>query len=57
VIAPFLGRGEVLMACERMGRICFAGEANPELVNSTLREWQRWTGKQTPVNYAAPKLN
>ncbi len=46
IIAPFLGQGEVLITCERMGRICFAGEENPELVNRALMRWQKWTGKQ-----------
>ena len=50
VIAPFLGYGEVLMTCERMERICFAGEANPELVRSTVIRWQTWTGKQALLN-------
>ena len=46
VIAPFLGQGEVLITCEKMGRICFAGEENPELVTRALARWQKWTGKQ-----------
>lgn len=46
VIAPFVGHGEVLIACERTGRICFAGDENPELVKSAIARWQKWTGKQ-----------
>lgn len=46
VIAPFVGHGEVLVTCERMGRICFAGDENPELVKSAITRWQNWTGKQ-----------
>jgi ParB family chromosome partitioning protein len=46
VIAPFLGHGEVLITCEKMGRICFAGDENPELVNRAIARWQTWTGKQ-----------
>lgn len=46
VIAPFMGHGEVLITCERMGRICFAGDENPELVKSAIARWQKWTGKQ-----------
>jgi ParB family transcriptional regulator, chromosome partitioning protein len=45
VIAPFLGQGEVLMACEKMGRICFAGDENPELVQRAIARWQKWTQK------------
>lgn len=45
VIAPFLGHGEVLIGCERTGRICFAGDQNPECVNRAISRWQKWTGK------------
>jgi ParB family transcriptional regulator, chromosome partitioning protein len=45
VITPGLGQGEVLIACERMGRICFAGEAHLEAVQQTIGRWQNLTGK------------
>ncbi|WP_414528774.1 ParB N-terminal domain-containing protein [Nodularia chucula] len=45
VIAPFMGNGEILIACERMGRICFVGDENPSLVNRGLLRWQQWSGK------------
>lgn len=46
VIAPFMGHGEVLITCERMGRICFAGDQKPGLVSRAIEQWQNWTGKQ-----------
>ena len=46
VVAPFLGNGEVLITCERMGRICFAGDENTERVNNALARWQKLTGKK-----------
>ncbi|MGH8001140.1 MAG: ParB N-terminal domain-containing protein [Brasilonema sp.] len=46
VIAPFMGHGEILIACERMGRTCFIGGENPELVSRGIIRWQEWTGKQ-----------
>mgnify|MGYP002776997308 CR=1 FL=1 len=46
VILPFLGAGEVLIACERLGRICFAGDENPRLVSQAIARWQNLTGKQ-----------
>lgn len=49
VIAPFLGQGEVLLACERMGRICFAGDGDPERVERAIARWQKWTGKEANV--------
>ncbi|MBE9007244.1 ParB N-terminal domain-containing protein [Fortiea sp. LEGE XX443] len=46
VIAPFIGYGEILIACERLGRICFVGDENPQLVSRGMLRWQQWTGKQ-----------
>ncbi|RCJ33538.1 chromosome partitioning protein ParB [Nostoc minutum NIES-26] len=46
VIAPFMGHGEILIACERMGRICFIGDTHPELVSRGILRWQKWAGKQ-----------
>jgi ParB family chromosome partitioning protein len=51
VISPFIGQGEILIACERMGRSCFIGDENPDLVTRGIIRWQNWTGKQ------AQKLN
>jgi ParB family transcriptional regulator, chromosome partitioning protein len=45
VIAPFIGNGEILISCERMGRICFIGDSNAELVGRGIDRWQKWTGK------------
>jgi len=46
VIAPFMGHGEVLITGERMGRIGFVGDNNPERVSRAIARWQNWTGKQ-----------
>ena len=46
VIAPFIGHGEILITCERMGRICVAGDSNPQIVSRALVRWQNWTKKQ-----------
>ena len=40
-----MGNGEILIACERMGRICFIGDENPQLVHRGIMRWQKWTGK------------
>ncbi|QOV21215.1 ParB/RepB/Spo0J family partition protein [Anabaenopsis elenkinii] len=45
VIAPFIGNGEILIACERMARICFIGDENPQFLNRGIMRWQQWTGK------------
>ncbi|MBF2000626.1 MAG: ParB N-terminal domain-containing protein [Synechococcales cyanobacterium C42_A2020_086] len=46
VIAPFLGHGEVLIACERLGRLCFAGDPDPERLNRAIGRWQKLTSKR-----------
>ena len=46
VILPFLGAGEVLIACERLGRICFGGDEDPQLVSRAIARWQNLTGKR-----------
>ncbi|KAM3100282.1 ParB N-terminal domain-containing protein [Phormidesmis sp. 146-35] len=45
VINPTLGEGEVLIACERLERICFAGDDQPERLSRSLDRWRKWTGK------------
>ena len=51
VVAPFIGQGEVLISCERLGRICFTGDHHPQLVTQALARWQNSTGKH-PVKTA-----
>jgi len=46
VINPMLGDGAALIACDRLGRVCFASDAQPEAVQRALCRWQKWTGKQ-----------
>jgi len=46
VIAPFVGHGELLITCERMGRICIAGDQDPELISQVIGRWQNWTGRR-----------
>jgi ParB family transcriptional regulator, chromosome partitioning protein len=46
VLAPFLGHAEVLIACERMKRICFAGDKATENVDRAIARWQKWTGQE-----------
>lgn len=46
VIAPFMSNGEILMACEKMRRVCFIGDENLDLIRSGISRWGRWTEKQ-----------
>jgi len=41
---PFSGSGSVLMACEREGRVCLAGEMDLRNAQITIERWQRATG-------------
>ncbi|MEA5572930.1 ParB N-terminal domain-containing protein [Calothrix sp. UHCC 0171] len=46
VISPFMGHGEILIACDRLGRTCFIGDENPELIHRGIQRWQSLTSKQ-----------
>lgn len=50
VIVPFLGYGEALIICERLGRICFAGDSQEEIVSKAINRWQQLTGKRAIKN-------
>jgi len=44
--SAFVGHGELLITCERMGRICIAGDQDPELISQVIGRWQNWTGRR-----------
>ena len=46
VYEPFLGSGTTLMACENLGRTCYACEIGPGYVAVTLERWSQLTGEQ-----------
>ncbi|MDJ0734308.1 MAG: ParB N-terminal domain-containing protein [Nostocaceae cyanobacterium] len=56
VIAPFMGYGEIIVACERMGRTCFIGDDNPEVVSRGIIRWQKLTGGQPQTAAAITKV-
>jgi DNA modification methylase len=45
VLDAFLGSGSTLMACQRVGRICYGMELDPFYVDTAIRRWQRDTGQ------------
>lgn len=46
VLDPFLGSGTTVVAAERTGRICYGIELDPVYVDTSVRRWQRFTGKK-----------
>jgi DNA modification methylase len=45
---PFLGSGTTLIACEQLGRRCYAMEIEPKYVDVAVKRWEQFTG-QTAV--------
>lgn len=57
IFEPFCGSGTTLIACEIMGRICYASELLPKYVAATLERWHLLTGKNpTPLPSASPQI-
>jgi DNA modification methylase len=46
VLDPFLGSGTTVIAAERIGRICLGMELDPGYVDTIIRRWKRFTGKE-----------
>ncbi len=46
VYDPFLGSGTTLIACERLGRRCYAMEIEPRYVDVAVRRWEQYTGRE-----------
>jgi DNA modification methylase len=45
IVDGFLGSGTSVLAAERTGRRCYGIEIDPAYVDTTIRRWQRLTGK------------
>ena len=43
---PFLGSGTTVIACEKLGRICYGMEIDPHYVQVTIERWQNFTGRK-----------
>lgn len=50
VLEPFNGSGTTLIAAETCGRVCYAAELTPTYVDTTVRRWQAFTGKQAVLD-------
>jgi len=45
VYDPFSGSGAGVIACEQLGRRCYAIEIEPRYVDVAVKRWQNFTGK------------
>lgn len=45
VLDPFSGSGSTLIACEQLGRRCYAMELDPQYAQVIVERWQTFTGK------------
>ena len=46
ILEPFLGSGSTLMGAETTGRICYGLELSPEYIDTTVKRWEKYTGKK-----------
>jgi DNA modification methylase len=46
VYEPFAGSGTALIACEQLGRACYALELAPAFCDVVVQRWEELTGKQ-----------
>ncbi|HXC62672.1 MAG TPA: site-specific DNA-methyltransferase [Nitrospiria bacterium] len=56
VLDPFAGSGSTIIACERMGRKCFAMELDPKFCDVARERWAKFTGKKASLARAGKKL-
>jgi DNA modification methylase len=51
VIEPFCGSGSTLIACEQLGRKCYAMELEPKYIDVIIRRWEAFTGEEAKLIY------
>ena len=49
VLDPFIGSGTTLIACEQLGRRCFAMEIEPKYCDVVVERWEKYTGKKAEL--------
>lgn len=52
VIDPFAGSGSTLIACEQVGRRCYAIELSPAYVDVCVQRWEKLTGGKARLEAA-----
>ena len=45
----FVGSGTTIIACEQLGRRCFAMELDPKYVDVCVQRWEQYTGKKAEL--------
>jgi len=50
VYEPFCGSGSTLIACESMGRLCFALELSPSYCDVIIQRWENATGQKAVLS-------
>ena len=46
VCEPFCGGGTTLIACEQLGRKCYAMELEPKYIDLIIARWEKFTGRK-----------
>ena len=46
MLDSFGGSGTSLIACEQLGRKCYAMELDPRYVDVIIKRWEEYTGKK-----------
>ena len=46
VLDAFLGSGSTLIAAEKTGRVCYGIELDPIYVDTIIKRWQEYSGKE-----------
>lgn len=49
VLDCFVGSGTTIIACEQLGRRCFAMELEPKYVDVAVQRWEQYTGKKSQL--------
>ena len=49
VLDLFNGTGTTLIACEKLGRKCFAMDMDPLYIDVTIERWEKFTGKKAEL--------
>ena len=44
VIDPYLGSGTTMIACEKLGRICYGMEIEPTYIDAAVKRWENYSG-------------